>query len=172
MPPESSATPTPRYGMPINFYYGQKPPEQYNANGAVRPVSQTGPIGPGGPVPTGQTGLGVLVAYQSSAEPIASIPPVQTDFSPTNRFTGYCVPPYATMAYNPYTMSPRVQVFHTVQRQIMVICSKHHIHNRTMHRKCRIILVLMFKGQMTLILIKYLRSIKKIWLLCLRNFLA
>jgi hypothetical protein len=69
MPPESSATPAPQYGMPMNFYDGQKPPEQYNASGAVKPVSQTGP---GGPVPTGQTGYptgqtgpGDLVAYQS-----------------------------------------------------------------------------------------------------------
>ena len=34
MPPESSAIPTPLYGMPMNFYDGQKPPEQYNASGA------------------------------------------------------------------------------------------------------------------------------------------
>ena len=81
---------------------------------AVRAVSQTGPTGHGGPVPTGQTGIptgqsgpGALVTYQSSPEPIASIPPVQTDFSWKNRFTGYCVPPYATMTYNPYTMSPQ-----------------------------------------------------------------
>ena len=39
MPPESLATPTPQYGMPMNFYDGQKSPKQYNANGAVRPVS-------------------------------------------------------------------------------------------------------------------------------------
>ena len=39
MPPESSATPAPQYGMPMNFYYGQKPPEQYNVNGTVRPIS-------------------------------------------------------------------------------------------------------------------------------------
>ena len=38
MPPESSATPAPQYGMPMNFYDGQKPPEQCNANGTVRPV--------------------------------------------------------------------------------------------------------------------------------------
>jgi len=114
MPPESSATPAPQYGMSINFYDGQKPPEQYNANGAVRPVSQTGPTDHGGPVPTGQTGFptghtghGALVAYQSSPEPIANIPPVQTDFNRTNGFTGYCVPPYATMIYNPYTMPPQ-----------------------------------------------------------------
>jgi len=69
MPPESSATPAPQYDIPMNFYYGQKPPEQYNANRAVRLV------------PTGQTGPGALVAYQSFPEPIASIPPVQTDFS-------------------------------------------------------------------------------------------
>ena len=50
MPPESSATPAPQYGMPMNFYDGQKPPEQYNANGAVRPVAQTGQTGVGGPV--------------------------------------------------------------------------------------------------------------------------
>ena len=34
MPPESSAIPAPLYGMPMNFYDGQKPPEQYNASGA------------------------------------------------------------------------------------------------------------------------------------------
>ena len=38
MPPESSATPAPQYDMTINFYDGQKPPEQYNANGVVKPV--------------------------------------------------------------------------------------------------------------------------------------
>ena len=96
MPPESSATPAPQYGMPMNFYDGQKPLEQYNANGAVRPVSQTGPTGPG-----------ALVAYQSSPEPIASIPPAKADFSRTNRFTGYYIPPYATMTYNPCTMPPQ-----------------------------------------------------------------
>jgi len=47
------------------------------------------------------------VAYQASPEPIASIPPLQADFSRTNVFTGYCVPPYATMTYNPYTMPPQ-----------------------------------------------------------------
>ena len=55
MPPESSAIPAPQYGMPMNFYDGQKPPEQYNTNGAVRPVAQTGQTGLGGPVSTGQT---------------------------------------------------------------------------------------------------------------------
>ena len=56
--------------MPMNFYDGQKPLEQYNANGAVRPVAQTGQTGLGGPVstgqtgfPTGQTGPRALVAY-------------------------------------------------------------------------------------------------------------
>ena len=38
MAPESSAIPAPQYGMPMNFYDGQKPPEQYNANGVVKPV--------------------------------------------------------------------------------------------------------------------------------------
>ena len=114
MPPESQATPAPQYGMPMNFYDGQKPTEQYNANGAVRLVSQTSPTGHGGLVPTGQTriptgqtGPGALVVYQSSPEPIASIPPAKADFSRTNRFTGYCVPPYAIMTYNPYTMPPQ-----------------------------------------------------------------
>ena len=50
MPPESSATPAPQYGIPMNYYDGQKTPEQYYANGAVRPVSQTGQTGYGGPV--------------------------------------------------------------------------------------------------------------------------
>ena len=54
--PESSAIPAPQYGMPMNFYDSQKPPEQY-ANGTVRPVAQTGQTGLGGQVPTGQTGL-------------------------------------------------------------------------------------------------------------------
>jgi len=107
MSPESSAIPAPHYGMPMNFYDGQKPPEQYNANGTVRPVAQTGQTGLGRPVPTGQTGPGALGAYQSSPEPIASMPPVQADFSRTNGFTGYGVPPYATMTYNSYTMPPQ-----------------------------------------------------------------
>ena len=88
IPPESSAIPAPQYGMPMNFYDGQKPPEQCNVNGTVRPVAQTGQTGLGGPVPTGQTGFptgqtgpGALVAYQSSPEPIASMPPVQVAFS-------------------------------------------------------------------------------------------
>jgi hypothetical protein len=81
MPPESLAIPAPQYGMPMNFYDGQKPPEQYNAKGAVRPVAQTGQIGLGGLVPTGQTGPGALVAYQSFLKPITSMPPVQADFS-------------------------------------------------------------------------------------------
>jgi len=38
MHPESSAIPAPQYDMPMNFYDGQKPPEQYNANGVVKPV--------------------------------------------------------------------------------------------------------------------------------------
>ena len=85
--------------MPMNFYDGQKTPEQYNEHGEVRPVSQTGPTDHGGPVPTGQTGPGALVAYQSSPKLIASIPPVHTDLSQTNRFTDYFVPPYAA-TYN------------------------------------------------------------------------
>ena len=56
-----------------------------------------------------------------------------------------------------------------VQCQRMVICSKHHIHTRIMHHKCRIILVLICKSQIILILIKYLRNISKIWLLCLKK---
>jgi hypothetical protein len=64
MPPESSATPAPQYGILMNYYDGQKTPEQYYANGVVRLVSQTGPTDHGGPVPTGQTSFGALVAYQ------------------------------------------------------------------------------------------------------------
>ena len=122
--------------MPMNFYDGQKTPEQYNEHGEVRPVSQTGPTDHGGPVPTGQTGIptgqtdpGVVVAYQSSPESIASIHHVQADFSRTNGSASYCVPPYVVMAYNPYTMPPQSSGFHTMQRQIIVICSKHRIHN-------------------------------------------
>ena len=113
MPLESSAIPVPQYGMPMNFYDDQKPPEQY-ANGTVRPVARTGQTGLGGLVPTGQTGFptgqtgpGALVAYQSSPEPITSMPPVQADFSRTNGFTSYGVPPYVTMTYNLYTMPPQ-----------------------------------------------------------------
>ena len=72
---ESSAIPAPQYGMPMNFYDGQKPPEQY-ANGMVRLVAQTGQTCLSRPVPTsqtgfptGQTGPGALVVYQSSPEP-------------------------------------------------------------------------------------------------------
>ena len=118
MPPESSATPAPQYGMSMNFHNSQETPEQYNAHGAVRSVSQTGPIGHGGPVPTGQTGIpigqtgpGALVVYQSSPEPIASISHVLVDFSRTNGSASYCVPPYAVMAYNPYTMPPQSSGF-------------------------------------------------------------
>ena len=46
------------------------------------------------------------MAYQSSPEPIASIPPVQADLSQTNRFTNYFIPPYAAI-YNSYTMPPQ-----------------------------------------------------------------
>ena len=35
------------------------------------------------------------------------MPPIQADFSRTNGFTSYGVPPYATMTYNPYTMPPQ-----------------------------------------------------------------
>ena len=45
------------------------------------------------------------MAYQSSPEPIASIPPVHTDLSQTNRFTDYFVPPYAA-TYNSYGAVP------------------------------------------------------------------
>ena len=47
------------------------------------------------------------MAYQSSPEPITSIPPIQADLSRTNGSTSYCVPPYATMTYNPYAMPPQ-----------------------------------------------------------------
>jgi hypothetical protein len=62
----------------------QRTPEQYSANRTAGPVSQTCQTGCGGPVSTGLTGSGALVAYQSSSEPITSIPTVQVDFSRTN----------------------------------------------------------------------------------------
>ena len=78
MPLESSAAHAPHYGMPMNFYNGQRSPEQCRAHGAVRPVSLTGH---GGPVPTGQIGFGALVAYLASPELIASVPHVLADFN-------------------------------------------------------------------------------------------
>ena len=50
MPPESSAAYAPHYGMPMNFYNGQKGPDYYRAHGAVGPVTPTGETGHGGPV--------------------------------------------------------------------------------------------------------------------------
>ena len=38
MPPKSSAAFMPHYGMSMNFYNGQKSPNQYRAHGAVGPV--------------------------------------------------------------------------------------------------------------------------------------
>ena len=81
MPPESSAAFMPHYGMPMNFYNGQKNPNQYRAHGAVGPVTPTGQTDHGGPVPTGPTGSGALVAYPSSPEPITSVSSVSIDFS-------------------------------------------------------------------------------------------
>ena len=77
---ESSAAHAPQYGMPMNFY-GQRTPEQYHAHGAVGPVSQTGQTGHGGPVGTGPTGSGALVAYPSFLESITSVPYVLAGFS-------------------------------------------------------------------------------------------
>ena len=42
MPPESSAAFMPHYGMPMNFYNGEKSPDQYRAHGVVGPVTPTG----------------------------------------------------------------------------------------------------------------------------------
>ena len=81
MPLEPSAAHAPHYGMPINLYNGQKSSEQYRVHGAVGPVSPTGQTGHGGPVQTGQTGSGALVAYPSTSEPIVSVPLVLADFS-------------------------------------------------------------------------------------------
>ena len=81
MHPKSSAAYAHYYGMPMNFYNGQKGPEYYRAHGAVGPVTPTGQTGHGGPVPTSQTGSGALVTYPSSPEPIVSVPHVSADFS-------------------------------------------------------------------------------------------
>jgi len=109
---ESSSAHAPQYGMPMNFY-DQRTPEQYHAHGAVRPVSQTGQTGHGGPVPTGPTGSGALVAYPSSPEPITSVPYVLAGLSRMNN--SYTMPSqglgysYSTMPNNghlrqiPYT---------------------------------------------------------------------
>ena len=154
---ESSAAHVPQYGMPMNFY-GQKTLEQYHAHGAVGPVLQTGQTGHGGPVPIGLTGSVALVAYTSSPESITSVPYVSAGFSRMN---------------NSYTMPPRGSGYsYGTQCQIMDIYSKYHIHNRIIYRMCRINLIPVFKGQMILILIKYLRSIRKIWLLCLKKLSA
>jgi len=74
MPPELSATPAPQYGMPTNYYSGQRRPDQYRKNGAVKPVSQTSQTSHGRLIPTDQTGSGALVACPASLEPIASVP--------------------------------------------------------------------------------------------------
>ena len=39
VPPESSAAYAHYYGMPMNFYNGQKDPDYYQAHGAVGPVT-------------------------------------------------------------------------------------------------------------------------------------
>ena len=78
MPLEPSAAHTPQYGMLMNYYNGQRSPEQCRAHGAVGPVSLTGH---GGPVPTGQIGSGALVAYLASPELIASVPHVLANFN-------------------------------------------------------------------------------------------
>ena len=49
-PPESSAAHVPQYGMPLNYYDGQKAPEQYSTNRAFGPASQAGQTGYEGPV--------------------------------------------------------------------------------------------------------------------------
>jgi hypothetical protein len=38
MPPESSAVLTPQFGMPLNYFEGQRTPEQYNMNKTAGPV--------------------------------------------------------------------------------------------------------------------------------------
>ena len=40
MAPESSAAYAHYYGIPMNFYNGQKGPDYYRAHGAVRPVKE------------------------------------------------------------------------------------------------------------------------------------
>ena len=50
MSPESSTVYAHYYGMPMNFYNGQKGPDYYQAHGAVGPVTPTGETGHGGPV--------------------------------------------------------------------------------------------------------------------------
>ena len=102
MPPESSAAFMPHYGMLMNFYNGQKTPDQYRAHRAVGPVTPTCQNSHGGPVPTGPTGSGVLVAYPSSPEPITSVPPVSADFSRINNSYGV-VPNNGHMQQIPYT---------------------------------------------------------------------
>ena len=49
VPPGSSAAYAHYYGMPMNFYNGQKGPEYYRVHG-VGPVTPTGQTGHGGPV--------------------------------------------------------------------------------------------------------------------------
>jgi len=80
--------------MPMNYYEGKKTPKQYSAIRSPGLVSQTNQTGYGGPVSTGLTGSGALVAYQSSPEPIATIPPVHVDLRRTNGFADYWVPLY------------------------------------------------------------------------------
>jgi len=96
---ESSAAYAHYYGMPMNFYNGQKGPEYYRAHGAGGPVM---PTGHGGPVPTGPTGSGAVVAYPSSPESITSVPPFSADFSRMNNSYGM-VPNNGHMQRVPHT---------------------------------------------------------------------
>ena len=88
----------------MNFYNSQRSPEQYRTHGAVGPVSPIGQTGHGGPVPTGQTGSGALVAYSSFPEQIASVPHVSADFSRMNNSYG-AVPNNGHMQRIPYTQT-------------------------------------------------------------------
>jgi hypothetical protein len=68
MPLNSSAAQTinPQYGMPLNYFAGQTPPPPFGQNRPVRPMD-----------PTDQTGIGAMVPFPSSSEPIVTVPPVQ-----------------------------------------------------------------------------------------------
>ena len=172
MHPESSAIPAPQYCMPMNFYDGQKPPEQYNVNGTVRPVS-----------------VDRFQPVRLVSRPVRPVLVLWWRISRLLNLLLVCLLFRLILAEQMVLLVmvflhtplwfiirilclPKVRAIHMVQCQTMVIRSKHHIHIRIMHRKCRIVLAPMFRGQMILILIKYLRNIRKIWLLCLKSLSA
>lgn len=73
--------------MALNYFVGQTPPPQSDQITPVRPHGSTG-----------QTGLGAMVLYASSPEPIATLPPVQVGSGRSSEVPDFVVP-YTTVAH-------------------------------------------------------------------------